>query len=381
MKKGKDKRKTNTNLFAAIVFIIIGGICGFFGGMFIAKNFKGSGSEKTELLALLVFFIFLYLVAFLQIIIHEGGHLIFGKLSGYQFVSFRVASFMLMSDHGRLKLKRYKLKGTGGQCLMMPPEVTEEYEYSYTLYNLGGVLNNIIFSILGLLLFITLPANNYMSLFLIVFFLIGILFAIVNGVPMKLSGIANDGHNLMSIKKDKEARRAFWLMLQTNALLAEGKRLKDMPAEWFELKQEMELINPIICFIGVLRCSYLHDLKQFHEAQTLCEWMINDAPGILELHKNELRCELMFYEIIDMNREDVIESLYTKELKKYIKITSSFVSRKRLMYAYELLVKHNSEEAKKQLAAFEKTAKTYPYSSEIEGERELLELINEKAKL
>ena len=34
----------------------------------------------------------------LQVIVHEAGHLVFGLLSGYKFISFRVFDFKIIKD-------------------------------------------------------------------------------------------------------------------------------------------------------------------------------------------------------------------------------------------------------------------------------------------
>lgn len=57
---------------------------------------------------------------FIQIIIHEAGHLVFGLLSGYEFVSFRIGSITLAKYDNKYCFKRFHIAGTGGQCLMMP---------------------------------------------------------------------------------------------------------------------------------------------------------------------------------------------------------------------------------------------------------------------
>lgn len=55
----------------------------------------------------------LVLSFWLQAILHEGGHLVCGLLSGYRFLSFRVGSFTLLRQNGRLVLRRFYLPGTG----------------------------------------------------------------------------------------------------------------------------------------------------------------------------------------------------------------------------------------------------------------------------
>ena len=52
----------------------------------------------------------LILSFWLQAILHEGGHLVCGLLSGYRFLSFRVGSFTLLRQNGRLVLRRFYLQ-------------------------------------------------------------------------------------------------------------------------------------------------------------------------------------------------------------------------------------------------------------------------------
>ena len=66
--------------------------------------------------------ILICVVCFLQLIIHEGGHLVAGLLTGYRFVSFRVLNWLLIRKDGRLQWRNFELAGTGGQCLLAPPD-------------------------------------------------------------------------------------------------------------------------------------------------------------------------------------------------------------------------------------------------------------------
>ncbi len=67
----------------------------------------------------------MYLAIFLQIILHEAGHLLFGLLTGYRFSSFRIGSFMWILQDGKIRFKRFSLAGTGGQCLLLPPPMVD----------------------------------------------------------------------------------------------------------------------------------------------------------------------------------------------------------------------------------------------------------------
>ena len=51
--------------------------------------------SKGELItSLVVLYTSLLLSYFLQIVVHEAGHLVFGLLTGYQYSSFRIGSFI-----------------------------------------------------------------------------------------------------------------------------------------------------------------------------------------------------------------------------------------------------------------------------------------------
>lgn len=141
----------------------------------------------------------LFIFAFiLQLILHELGHLIFELWSGYEFVSFRVGTLTFVKENGKKVRKEFKIMGTGGQCLMMPPE-GNGYDCPYTLYNLGGILMNAIISFLCVAAYILCPMPKMVSAFLLFTAVSGFYDLIMNGVPMKVSGVVNDGYNVLSM--------------------------------------------------------------------------------------------------------------------------------------------------------------------------------------
>lgn len=374
--KRQDARLGNIILMA--ILIIGSAVIGFFTG-----NSIGYFGDKYGIPGLLISIGLLILIflgaSFLHILVHEGGHLVFGLLSGYKFVSFRVGSLMFIKESGKLKTKKFNIVGTGGQCLMMPDSNWNAYKFPYILYNLGGSLANVILALISLALYMAFPETRFISELFIISFIVGIMGALMNAIPMKISGIANDGYNALHLSKDSQALRALYLQLYINGLQTKGIRLKDIPEEYFEIPEAADLSNPLIVTIGVFKCNRLHDNKDFIKAKEYSQYLIDKAPGLLDLHKNELLCELLFYEIIGTCRKDEIERIYTKELKDYIKNTSAYVSRRRLMYAYEIFVNNDRQRAKEELEAFNKIAKNYPYSGDVESEREIIKFIDDLA--
>ena len=375
-----EKKKCSKKIIFYICFSLVILLLGFFGGFLLGEKMEKSSLSFEMSIFTIVLYIFIFYFAFIiQIIIHEAGHLIFGLLSGYEFISFRVGSITIVKDQEKFKLKKFKIKGTGGQCLMTPK--TNNYEeINYVLYNLGGILMNFIASIICLLILILVDTNQYIKVMLSEFILIGVICVISNGIPMKLGGISNDGYNTMSISRDKFIKYCFYIQLKVNGLLSKGMRFKDMPIEWFNVKEGADLNNHLVTFLKIMEANYYQDKLDFNLAKECYENILDNAPNIIKLYENEIKCELLFYEILNGNMEKVDE-LYTKELRNYIKITDCYISRKRLMYVYNLIVLKDKEKADKVLGEFEKLKNSYPIKGDIESEEEIMSFILDNVKV
>ena len=141
-----QKKIKKPNRWSAIFLQLgIGSVTGLVIGIGVALIFDRLQIKPSIWDVVLLFLLFI-VGYFLQIIIHEAGHLIFGLLSGYHFLSFRVGSITLVHLNGTWKWKRFSIQGTGGQFLMIPPENREKV-CPYRIYIVGGVISNLIVSI------------------------------------------------------------------------------------------------------------------------------------------------------------------------------------------------------------------------------------------
>lgn len=372
------KKKNYGDIAAKIIMLLTGAVCGIF--IIFTMNFFGT-LVKGPAAFLLMFaeaMIIMYIASFVQTIIHESGHLIFGLITGYKFVSFRIGHFMFIKEKGRLKIKLYNVVGTAGQCLMMPPQWNEKIPYR--LYNLGGCIMNAATALFALAAYFAAGAEGFFTLCMAMLAVMGLSMALTNGIPMRVGGISNDGMNAALLGKKENTLRAFWLQLYVNGLIAKGERYRNMPREWFRLPEGEELSDPICCAMGVMLYNFCFDMHEFDEAEQTINYMLN-APGLLDVEKNELLCELLFLRVLRGAPKEEIDSLLTPKLDKYIKATANYVSRRRLAYAYQLLYLKNYSTAQKCLEVFDRTAATYPYSAETENEREIIEIVKQKASV
>ncbi len=363
-------------LFALLGFAAFGAAIAL---VAIAPNVESSQGaaevgEAHLILQLVILISAFYFGVFVHVVVHEAGHLIGGLISGYNFLLFRVFSFALVKENNKLKRKRQQVAGTAGQCVLSPPNLVNGV-YPYVLYNVSGGLANIVLSSVFYVLYVVLrDTMPFAGVLFIPLVSIGILLSAMNLLPLKISGVTNDGHNLLSLRKSETARRAFYCTLRVGASLTEGIRYRDMPEAWFELPGSYD--NSLSVSSALLHLSVLLDRHEFKVAKAFAEETLVKAAHAAELYKNELRSELLFLEIITEHCLDKIEELFTNDLKKYLKASRSQPSKIRLTYAYQKLVLRNESAAKKELAAFNKACLTAPYRGEIVFERELIEVVD-----
>ena len=377
MNQVKKKKKIVWQQYIGMAFMmLIGAMCGFIMVWYIDKS-SADTPLYQEILSLVGLFLGMYVALFFHMIVHEAGHLVFGLMTGYKFCSFRVASFMWLKENGKLKLKRLTLAGTGGQCLMTPPDM-KDGKIPLVLYNLGGSFINIIIGALfwiGYLIFSDIP---FLSPILLIFAVVGFMTAMMNGIPMRMGTVDNDGYNAFALSKSKEAVEAFWVQLKVAEQSSKGVRLKDMPAEWFAVPSDEAMKNSMVATRCVFTCNRLMDEEKFEEADALMAHLLEIESGIVGLHHDLLMCDRIYVELIGQNRTEVIASMMTKEQKKFMKAMKRFPSVLRTQYALAVLEEKNASKAETIKGDFDKAAKSYPYPHEIESERELMRIVDQK---
>ncbi len=371
-KKGKWKQ-----YIGSVFFVIIGAVCGLWIVSYM-DQMKSLGKSMGEILVGTAFlFVGMYIAMILQIIIHEAGHLIFGLWTGYEFSSFRIFSFMWMKIDGQIKFKRYSLLGTGGQCLMNPPNM-EDGKIPVILYNLGGSILNVVSSIIFLALYFVFREIPVLSYWLLMFTLIGIVFALMNGIPMHMGSVNNDGYNALSLGKNPLALRSFWIQMKANHAQAHGETLRDMSEEWFLMPADEDMKNSMVASLGVFHCNRLMEEKKFVEADFQMKRLLNMESGIIGLHRNLMISDRMFCELLGECRMEVVNRMYTKEQKQFMKAMGTFLSIIRTEYAYALLGEKDEKKANLVKERFEKIAQKYPYEGDLKIEWEYIALADEK---
>lgn len=294
----------------------------------------------------LLSFVALAIAFVLHIIMHEGGHLVGGLLTGYRFVSFRIFSLTLLRRDGRYIVRRFNIPGTGGQCIMLPPE-GDTAKVPFVIYNAAGVAANILLTAAAVPYFFIHSADSGMFAFLLALFIViaGLWTAIINGIPMKINGMCNDAGNIRLMLHDMQVRRHFVLQLRAHALCQNGMRPKDFPPEWFNIPDSCEeygLINVVTDMFAVAREI---DRADYSRAHTMLTAIRDRRPTLPDMYEKEIDCELAFTSLM-LGYEDEARALLTPDLTAYIRRTVSYSSSKpRLLCAIALHLEHDSQKA------------------------------------
>ena len=150
--------------------------------------------------------IFYLISAMIQMFVHELGHYIFGVLTGYRFLYFQVGPLFLYKDKRLHLIFEWNF---GGQCVMIPKT---NAPFSFVLYNLGGIIANILLSIICILAAIFL--SGYSRKFFLVLLVAGVIKIISNGIPRKRGKYSTDAYNVQLLCKYRRTREDYVVYLQ-----------------------------------------------------------------------------------------------------------------------------------------------------------------------
>ena len=307
----------------------------------------------------MIFFLFFAFVA--QIILHEVGHLIFGLISGYKFISFRLFRFTIVKKRNRLVFRIYRLKGSFGQCLMYPPE---KVDYRYKLITLGGIIMNTITASIAVLMILNKYVDTFLhSVGLSLFVFYGYGMAFISILPsIQLS----DGASLKELK-NRSAREYNRTQLLIAINLMNGFTYKELPGEMYFVSNREDLTNSIIGYHKILECYYYMDNKDWNKAKkTLMDFnIVND--NVPKLIRDIVAAEKMFLTLIENN-------LFTedRELEDYLNGKGD-INFQRVKTACN--INKNKKEKEKYKKIFIKNTKAYAYQGEVFFCQKLLEEI------
>lgn len=305
--------------------------------------------------------------------LHEAGHLVCGLLSGYKFVSFRIFNFTFIKKNGKMEVKKFSIAGTGGQCLLSPPDMPLE-DIPTAWYNLGGILANILAALLVAPLLL-IKGHPFLTEIIVVFLITDLFLILTNGIPMKIGGVGNDAYNMIALKKSITAKRGLINSLRSNALIQNGTKPADLPAEWFVYGPEINYSNDLEISIPLMAASRLVDKREYSEALKLFEELYAHKKEIIGLYVKEIECELVFLRLV-CGDIDGARELLVPELRKYIEAYRKMMSSKeRVLCAIALFMDSDVGKAREIYNTLDSRKSEYLLKGEVESDLAIMKSI------
>ena len=370
--KKKEKRQSVLNRFEKIGVIIIALILAILNYTY-ADNIYKRLFEMNPLLVFALIIVFTCVSFLIFAFAHEIGHIVFGLLCGFKFISFRLGNIMLLKKNGRLTITKDSIPGTLGDCRMSPPELVDG-KMPVFWYFAGGVTFNLIFALIFSIPIILRLDNPVFAMFCIVAILVNLLYAMLNLSPTATS-LPSDGYHIKEIMDDKENVRFIWLSMKILEESHKGIRLSEMPDEWFEISDGDAVDS--LTFINYLAtvCERMCLQRRYDEAISVIDYAFNSNCKPIGL--TELSLAITRFHIAALEGDlEKAKNLFEQHMVKYDKMMKNDASYARVKYGYKLICKPTCSCAEKQkkhfLAMIEKMQKSV-YSFMILDEQTLLD--------
>lgn len=365
----KDKFKTS--LIGMVGGALYGVVIGF--SMIELEDVFIFNSAVGVLICALLIAVVMYFAA---MIIHECGHLVMGLATGYKFVMLRFGSLTIVKQDGKLKIKKFGIPGTGGQCTLTHDEVSDPEKVPYFWYHFGGCFFNFITAAAAILC-VLITGNGFLHVVMMNLAGISLVCGILNLIPMNAS-VINDGMNILRLKNDPKKRAAVLNVLTVNGMQFEGKHLSDIDEKYLDTADENG--ESPFCDVALIKGARYVYLYEFDKARDIHEVLVNN-PKLPAVLKNEALCELMYCRCMLGCAKEEVDELYTKELKYYIRQTENYmIARRRQMYSYYLFYEGDTEKPKRERMKAEQMENSYPCRSEYEEEIRMMNYAEELEK-
>ena len=316
-----------------------------------------------------VLFLLIYLSYKSMILVREGGKVVCGKISGYDFVFTRIGRIFILNNIGKKKVKRLSYAVWGGQTIMAPHEY-KDGDYPYLLYNYGGAISCILYYALAALILLPCKDLLYAGAFLkslSVFALIIIIKEVIVSAKNKLN-----------VMKNSETRRCFYSWAKMNYLLSEGVRFKDMDENLFAMPDNDYLADHVCALIGAVNIDRALDKLDIESARQYALHTLKYGKGLAAGNRNVVKLQLIFCDLLSGDRDEELAELLDEDMKKLLKSEVYISEAVTVQYAYSLFYEHDNEEAEKYLDKFNESLKDCTHDAKVKKETEIIKYVRDR---
>lgn len=305
---------------------------------------------------------------FLHIVIHEVGHLIAGKVSGYHFSFFRIANWAIVKEQHQYRMAKFSIAGTGGQCLMIPAEGDDNPPYR--LYLFGGALANFITAAIGL----GIVLMGVQSVYLYSFIFTGIFTGVINLIPFSIT----DGNTLKRLKMDPNKRPQLFQQLRLSEEFVNGKMYGEIKDHDLIENPNEPMTEQFNAYTVLVRINRELEAENFGHALELIEPLWNQRSQMVKSYQMDISRDYLFCHLT-METEDTMIQDEIKEdpvFKQYLK--TSQLETYRIKAAMAFWIDKDLDQAESWLEKAEKSLDQAPTYADKALNKKLLNFVEEK---
>lgn len=219
---------------------------------------------------------------FITFMIHEVGHLVGGKISGFKFNSFSIGLMYFYKKNSKLKFKVRKLtlfNILSGHCQMIPEQGFKSFNPFW--FNLGGSFFNLLTTFILFIVIENIEINHIWLSWIRPGMVMNLIIGLGNLIPLKILQ-QTDGYNRIRgfYATDK---RGMYIMLILDREVKNGKRYRDFDPDLLLVDLNEKINSFFVAFLVMVFAFYLAD-KGDHKA------------AIKELNRLDLK-KLLIYEM------------------------------------------------------------------------------------
>ncbi|MDR0198214.1 MAG: hypothetical protein LBI08_00520, partial [Methanomassiliicoccaceae archaeon] len=255
----------------------------------------------------------LLVCSLLHILVHELGHVIFGKLSGYEFKGMSVLGlWTLRTDDGKKRMF-FPIAGIGGATVMYPKDGYRD-DTPYTMFLMGGALMNILLTMVFAAVHV-LNISPLVNFFAFIGATIGVVMILVTLIPMTAGLGANDMCVLRLFRRDDASKHcAYFLQKRTFALLSGAN-----PANYADsVPADLPIGNRLADAVRLAVVETDIANRRYDAAET----QLLDLLKCLEdgtMISNIAKLYLIFIRTVGGADREAVDAVYDDKMKKFVR--------------------------------------------------------------
>ncbi len=253
---------------------------------------------------------------FLSTLMHELGHLIFGKIKKFDLLSFSVWFFRWTKYGKEVEFSFTLPLEEAGSCEMVS-KCTENLAKRYRWMIFGGFLFTFIAMAMGILAFV-IPNLPYQIYCVLVMFLpMGAWTLLCNFLPMTNNGVKNDGAEYFDLVRNNDGAKVTISLLSIESQLYNGKTPSEVDEKYyFDIPQLPEDDYKFLLLLNA-RYYYHLDKGEFNKALSIEKRAMGLTDYMPKSMVFVLKTDALYDACVLSKNEDLADDL-TYELEKYL---------------------------------------------------------------